>query len=393
MRSPFHRITCLTLLALLSVINGTCTNWVCTSDNEQQVQGSAMLQTSFLKTTAFPHVPHHPSSLMAVDTELAKSGDIFEMPEFAPYYKFPNGSCDSCEPAHQYVQYTYSTNCSNPTSDGDRAVDGLLISAAPQEKPVSIACAIWTYRGAHEAALDSFMTWGKSCDVFLAFSDEEWSDDDNRIRTIPLRGENISELSGAWETIQRVWKYLADQLEEGSLNFDYVTISGDDAFFILPNLRSYLSTLPESSEANSLDTDLPRDFTSGFEFIGLSARRHAGLRPYMDGAGYVLNKALVASRLLSKCDPKVLEMHHSAEDLFTSHCLQFAGVPLREARDPGGNGLFCAHPPGNACNRYTEEVVSSESAVLFHYTKGTTRTTLFERLRACKDFSLEDKAE
>merc|ERR1711862_938933 len=113
------------------------------------------------------------------------------------------------------------------SSIGDAAVDRLELACYSTSPKPRVACAIITYHGAREDLVETYLSWGKHCYSFLPFSDEEWTDENNLVKTIPLR-IGISDYEGHWQSVQRICTYLADELEAGTLSFDYVTISGDD---------------------------------------------------------------------------------------------------------------------------------------------------------------------
>jgi len=276
----------------------------------------------------------------------------------------------------------YSKDCSVVRSKGDEIVDSVRLAKNSPGRNLKLACAIYTYNGNRRQLAETYHTWGKSCDSFLAYSDEERLIPNSAgVKTIPLR-QGLAEYEDMWQSVQKIWIDLATKLAAHTLDFDYVTFSGDDALFIVPNLRAYLAGLPPLTKDNVLQTGHEFEPTA-FEIIGGIDESvvNSGF-PWVGGAGYVVNREAIAARLLSKCDPEVRQKRSSEEDLLTSTCLFAAGVFPRDTRDNEGNPRFCRSKPGLSCNS-RPDVSSSKDAVLFHYLEGQTRQAVVDRLYGC----------
>mmetsp|Transcript_42884 Transcript_42884/g.84930 ORF Transcript_42884/g.84930 Transcript_42884/m.84930 type:complete len:372 (-) Transcript_42884:134-1249(-) len=277
----------------------------------------------------------------------------------------------------------YSSDCTVVRSKGDEIIDSMRLAKNNVGDNLKLACAIYTYNGNRRQLAETYHTWGKSCSHFLAYSDEEWLiPNSSGVKTIPLR-QGLATYEDIWQSVQLIWTDLANKLATHTLDFDYVTFSGDDALFIVPNLRAYLAGLPPLTKDNVLQTGHEFEPTA-FEIIGGIDESvvNSGF-PWVGGAGYVVNREAIAARLLSKCDPELRQRRASEEDWLTSECLFAAGVFPRDTRDDEGNPRFCPRGPGQSCNE-SPDVSPSKDAVLFHYLEGQRRQTVVDRLYGCR---------
>jgi len=268
-------------------------------------------------------------------------------------------------------------NVEPPTDEactGDQKVDEVLrqVSLAPAHaKKLVLACAIYTYQGNRQKLVETYATWGKGCDHFLAYSDEQFIiDKASSIKTTKLH----SGKGQVFGTSRLIHKDLADKLDAGTLDFDFVTVSGDDALFILPNLRSYLSTLTPLTRNNSFKTghhDSEPDFD--YEYIGGidPSNGHSDF-PWVGGAGYVLNRKVVSSRLLNStlCQQQSMDEN---EDVAVSRCLFKSRVVPRDSRDAEGHHRFCRSKPQKPCVLGGTNEAPSKHVVLWHYMEGPFR--------------------
>ena len=220
-----------------------------------------------------------------------------------------------------------------------------------------VACVIYTYHGNRELVTESYVTWGHHCQTFEAFSDEEWQYALGKV-TIPLR-TYPGPKHDLYNDVRKMWDYLGDRYHDGTLHADFVTFSGDDAFFIIPALRKYLSTFASPGKDTWLlvggTDELLR--TSDFPWIG--------------GAGYAISRQLIEEKVLLRCP----EQQSSAEDTLTSSCLYQHGVNFTDTRDSTGRYRFCRSFPGDSCD-LGAHMEPSDEVVLFHYTNTTVRQDL-----------------
>jgi len=212
----------------------------------------------------------------------------------------------------------------------------------------------------------------------LAYSDEYWYSEDLKLATIPLRRgyAQASSYRGLWSTVQRMWQDVAARINGGEIDFDYMAISGDDALWIVENLREYLSQLLVLNQTEYLG--------------GVDPYRRNSAFPWVGGAGYVVSKDLIIERKLEKCNQTVKTLIVSGEDVMTSKCLFSQGVVARDTRDASGGIRFCRNRPDKPCELSRPGFPSgspSRQPVLFHYMHGAARIAAHNRLYECHGFS------
>jgi hypothetical protein len=233
--------------------------------------------------------------------------------------------------------------------------------AAPDGLP-QVACVIYTYHGNRELITETYVTWGNHCHIFEAFSDEVWEYYPGKVtipfRTYPAPKEDLN------MDVKKVWNYLGDRYHDGTLNADFVTFSGDDAFFIIPALRKYLGTISSPGDESRLLVGGTDEVTRNSDF------------PWIGGAGYAVSRQLIEEKILCHCDDD--DLSGAAEDMFTSRCLYQNGVNFTDTRDSEGKYRFCRSVPGDSCDAY-EYIEPSDEVILFHYVHGPTRLELQQK--------------
>lgn len=245
---------------------------------------------------------------------------------------------------------------------------GIPISNIKMTTP-KIACAIYTYTGSRELITETYTTWAQHCDYFYAYSDEEWDylpeqqqrelvNSTTTTTTIPLRVPPAPKET-LWNDVRKIWEDLLGRYNDGSLDADFVTFSGDDAFFIMPRLRSYLQNFNGKGDRLILG--------------GTDDDRRQSSNPWIGGAGYVITRKLIEEAALRKCREQLT----AAEDMLTSSCLFSQGVNFIDTRDDMGRGRFCRSLPIEPCHLPHGE--ASDEVVLFHYTKGEVRSQLYQQ--------------
>lgn len=108
----------------------------------------------------------------------------------------------------------------------------------------------------------------------------------------------------------------------GSTYFDWVLLGGDDMYYIMENLREYISDLEHShDESEPL-------------YIGRSLRHSRRFVYNTGGPGYVLNSAAI-SLLASQLDTSLCFAHSLAsfEDILIGSCLGELGIHPIDSRD------------------------------------------------------------
>ena len=233
-------------------------------------------------------------------------------------------------------------------------------STSNSDVKVRVACVIYSYHGGRELIAESFETWGKHCDTFDAYSDEEYvySNPPSLKTTIRVR-EPPAPKRTLWNTVKRMWRDLADRYDNGTLDADYVTFSGDDAFFVLPNLRLYLSRFEKGKY---------------YYLGGVDSKTRNTDFPWVGGAGYVISRQLIVDRVLDKCPDKMA----MEEDVLTSKCLYANGVNFTDTRDSANFDRFCREKPGQSCGGRGDKDEPSKEVVLFHYVKSHMRAWLHD---------------
>lgn len=222
----------------------------------------------------------------------------------------------------------------------------------------TVACVIYTYHGNRQKIQETFDTWGRYCDMFEAYSDETWEYSPGR-ETVPLRTYPAPKRD-LWNDVRKIWQNLADRYSNGTITADFVTFCGDDAFWILPSLKRYLSTFPANQRL----------------LLGsVASARRKSRNPWVSGAGYVVSRRLIEERVLASCRPTMSE----AEDVLTSTCLYRNKVNFTDTRDSLGHSRFCSRTPYNPCSDKLDTILRpSKEVVLFHYTEGELRMNLSE---------------
>ncbi len=107
---------------------------------------------------------------------------------------------------------------------------------------VRLFCGIYTLKKSHQTNVKATRnTWAKKCDGFIAFSDER----DESIPSINIHHEGLEEYDNMWQKSRSIWKLLAKSFIS---SYDFFLLGGDDMFYIIENLRYYLSS-PEIMKA------------------------------------------------------------------------------------------------------------------------------------------------
>jgi hypothetical protein len=231
------------------------------------------------------------------------------------------------------------------------------VLAAEVDSLPHVGCVMYTYHGNREKITESYVTWGHHCQFFEAFSDEELEYSPGKV-TVPLRTYPGLKKE-LYNDVRKIWDYLGDHYRNGTLSADFVTFSGDDAFFIIPALREYLSTLASPGEDSWL-------------LVGGTDKKTRESRfPWIGGAGYAVSRQLIEKKVLLQCPFK----GNPSEDVLTSKCLYANGVNFTDTRDKKGKYRFCRSSPGKSCD-FKESVEPSDEVVLFHYVTGAVRNEL-----------------
>ena len=108
--------------------------------------------------------------------------------------------------------------------------------ADPPGKEIKIFCGIYTMEKNHETNVKATReTWAKKCDGFVAFSTIE----DPMIPSVKVEHEGPEAYDNMWQKSRSIWKYIYTHYKD---QFDFFVMGGDDMFYIVENLRSYLAS-------------------------------------------------------------------------------------------------------------------------------------------------------
>jgi hypothetical protein len=180
---------------------------------------------------------------------------------------------------------------------------------------IRLLCALYTHPPMHALARMAALTWGVDCDGFVAFSS---SGADPALGVVDLPQRVGPESYGnMWQKTRAIWKYI--YTTRSYHEYDYIHLSGDDVYILVPNLKHFL----QQEGGNSL--------TPVSVFAGQWIRqRH---RPYVGGGpGYTLSRRALHQYMQTwdTCYPNITS---SAEDRYMSLCMKAAQVPLTDTRD------------------------------------------------------------
>lgn len=190
-----------------------------------------------------------------------------------------------------------------------------------------IACMVYSHAGNRVKQRESFATWGQDCDHFLLFSNEVWEDKKAGFKTIEVhppagtsfqndRERNlIGKLHEAFKKVQRM-------LDSKELDFDYLTVSGDDALWLVPNLRYDLANNKE------VLANPEKGFIYGHMFS-----QGPGVE-FPSGAGYVLDK----KALKTYAEDRVVDQGWW-EDVRIAQSMRNHGVSFIHAQEESGEHL------------------------------------------------------
>mmetsp|Transcript_25138 Transcript_25138/g.25339 ORF Transcript_25138/g.25339 Transcript_25138/m.25339 type:complete len:691 (+) Transcript_25138:3-2075(+) len=199
-----------------------------------------------------------------------------------------------------------------------------------------IFCGIYTMEKNHGTNVRATIeTWGKRCSGFMAFSTVTNAD----IPTVFVPHEGPEEYNNMWQKSKSIWKYIGSHyLEE----FDWFLMGGDDMFYMVENLRDYLSS-SEITEQQTLSKGM---------FIG---RRFFPPKQNVfnsGGAGYILDRKALQILMDNIDTPKCFPHQHGFwEDVNIASCLRVsANILPYDTRDELKRERFHPFTPGQHLN-------------------------------------------
>lgn len=254
---------------------------------------------------------------------------------------------------------------------------------------LKIACAFKTATSERQLLLDSVQTWAKKCDVIYSFSNQTWQVPGPwNVNTIQLpssgRDPKDSDSYGnLWHKTQAMMNTLHPLWQQEG--FDFLVISDTDSFFVMENLRQYLSTSSIQQRQSAGKPILLGD---------LWQSDNKGVHAWVAGGGYVINQKVIEA--VMSCPQHLRDQVTSAEDVMVSKCLI------------QGPFHYDVYDDGPACDadrndRFefqsileSRKTAVSSSMIMFHHIVGEQRYLFYQALykdqtqRLCADEKAAD---
>lgn len=236
-------------------------------------------------------------------------------------------------------------------------------------------------------------TWAKRCDGWIAFSAGV---NDSSIPLIQLPVYLGESYANMWQKVRSIWSYV--RFNYGN-DFDYFLLGGDDLYYIIENLRYYLSSFTDSQKHMGL-------------FLGRRFLYSKNPEKWFNsgGSGYILNRKSLNILVDNiEANPSICfpTRVYSGEDMGVTECLSRNGIfpfdtrdSLNEERfhpfDPGWNFLYhetyngplqnigdaSAYRDGSPNLKYHIECCSKDS-VSFHYVKADAMRSIHSYVYMC----------
>jgi len=196
-----------------------------------------------------------------------------------------------------------------------------------------IFCAVYTMESAHDTNIKIMKaTWAKRCDGWVAFSTAT----DESIPAIEIHHEGAEEYNNMWQKSRSIWKYIAHHYKD---EFDWFLIGGDDMYYIVNNLRKYLSS-DEVTKARNKKEGM---------FLGRRFFPPNQIEFNSGGAGYILDQVSLQV-LADHLDGAPCFPHQRGfwEDVNIANCLSKThNIKPFDTRDEHGRERFHPFQPAN----------------------------------------------
>jgi hypothetical protein len=222
---------------------------------------------------------------------------------------------------------------------------------------IKLLCAIYTHEPRHTLLRMAALTWGLQCDGFIAFTTS--SSDSNGATTTTTDTTVISDLSTSsvhyrpgnnlnnsllgivsiphhgiesyanmWQKTRAIWKYIHTHY---SNEYDYIHLSGDDTYIIVPNLKYFLY-IQQLQLENIGSTQVPEPQPMEL-FAGQWIRQKYS--PYVGGGpGYTISRSVLQQFIQYAYDECYPDTTSSSEDRYFSLCIQkYTNITLTDTRD------------------------------------------------------------
>lgn len=193
-----------------------------------------------------------------------------------------------------------------------------------------IACMVYSHAGNRQKQRESFAAWGQDCDHFLLFSNEEWEDKAAGFKTIEVhppfgtKGPDDSREKNLIGKLHEAFKKVQGMLDSKELDFDYLTVSGDDALWLIPNLRYDLAN----------NKEVLANPEKGFIYGHMFGLGNTTTIQFPSGAGYVLDKKALKTYVEEKVNDQGWW-----EDVRIANSLRAAGAAFIHAQEESGEHL------------------------------------------------------
>ena len=206
--------------------------------------------------------------------------------------------------------------------------------------PVRLLCAMYTYTPGRDRVRMAALTWGLQCDGFIAFTNcTSSSSIRSKSKSVPNHHHNDNTLLGIisipqigiesydnmWQKTRAIWYYIYTHYRD---DYDYIHLSGDDIYLLVPNLKHFLYMQQERPSDLSSSTASIQEV-----FAGQWVRQKN--RPYVGGGpGYTISRSVLHQYIQFAYDDCYPNVTSSAEDHYFSLCLQkYTNISLTDTRD------------------------------------------------------------
>jgi hypothetical protein len=233
----------------------------------------------------------------------------------------------------------YHTTTSSTTNDTTTTRNMAVVPSDHRRRrrsPLRLLCAVYTHIPMHHLVRMAALTWGVQCDGFLAFSsstslsssslNQPQNDSTTTTATSGLGIISIPHIGpesyhNMWQKTRAIWKYIyTHHIDE----YDYIHLSGDDVYLLVPNLKHFLDQQEQRQLA--IDSSKPVQVFAG-QWIRQKNRPYVG-----GGPGYTISRDVLVQymQIWDTCYPNITS---SAEDRYFSLCMKYANISLTDTRD------------------------------------------------------------
>lgn len=180
-----------------------------------------------------------------------------------------------------------------------------------------ILCLVYTYPKMRDLQRTQALTWGYTCDGYLAFSTETIPS----LGLVDLQHSGEESYNNMWQKVRSIWMYVYQHYID---DYDFFHLGGDDLYLIVENLRKFLLPFMNTTTTKPLYfgqwIPLLRDSNNTDYYVS-------------GGPGYTLNQ-LALQRLVVDALPICrVDVRASYEDRLVSHCLRELGIKGSDTRD------------------------------------------------------------